>query len=146
MARQEIPAVRIWPMSDKIPGFRGRTIEDVQQRTFLRDLPKNGGRFTYRSAGLNARAGTIVLFQFAARIIASGVFVRDERFDRPTNGSAGVIHFEPKSFRVFNPIDAQTMRAAWPQFRNFGHVKQHLNPTRYAAFKRRLKNVESPAS
>ena len=54
MKVSEIPAVRIWPMSDKIPGFRGRSIEDVQQRTFLRDLRKNKGRFHYRSAGLNA--------------------------------------------------------------------------------------------
>ena len=139
-----IPSVRIWPMSDKIPGFRGRSIENVQQRTFLQDLPSCNGRFRYRAAGLNAPAGTIVLFQFAARIVATGVFIRDERFEKPSRGLNGMLHFEPKSFRTFDPIDAATMRLVWPQFKNFGHVKQYLNPTRYRAFARRLRNVESP--
>ena len=38
MAR-EVPAIRIWPMSDKIKGFRGRSIEDVQRNVFLGALP-----------------------------------------------------------------------------------------------------------
>jgi hypothetical protein len=140
----EVPAVRILPMSDKMRGFRGRSIQDVQKRCFLRDVPRNGGRFQYCSSGLNAGAGTIVLFQFQARIIASAVFVRDERFDRPVRGIAGVLHFEPASFRTFDPVDAETMRTVWPQFRNFGHVKQFLNPGRYPMFKRRLKNIATP--
>ena len=38
------------------------------------------------------------------------------------------------------------MRKVWPSFRAFGHVKQSLNPTLYSQFKRRLKNVKSPAT
>ena len=71
--RSEIPAVRIWPMSDKLAGFRGRSIEDVQARLFLGDLPKCGGRYRYPSSGLNTPPGAIVLFQFKARIIASAM-------------------------------------------------------------------------
>jgi len=145
--RSEIPAVRILPMSDQIEGFRGRTIEQVQQRYFMRGLPTHKGKYRYRSAGLNARAGTIVLFQFRARIIASAVFVRDEPFERQTGGAGragGVLYFEPASFRTFDPVDADAMRAVWPQFRNFGHVKQFLNPGRYTAFRRRLRNVTPP--
>lgn len=141
---REIPSVRLLPMSDQIDGFRGRTIEDVQQNIFLRDLPANGGQFAYRASGLNAPAGTVVLFQFQARIIASATFVRDERFERPTKGRGGVLHFAPASVQTFEPVDAETMRAVWTGFRAFGHVKQRLNPARYGAFRRRLKAVKPP--
>lgn len=141
---REIPAVRILPMSDKIDGFRGRGIENVQRTLFLRDLPAMNGRFSYPKAGLNAEAGTIVLFQYRARIIASATFMRDEKFDRPKRGCAGVLHFDPASIRTFGPVDADTMRQAWPSFRAFGHVRQHLHPMRYPLFKQRLKHVGRP--
>ena len=85
-----------------------------------------------------------MLFQFRARIIASGVFLRDEKFESPKRGYGGVMHFDPKSFRTFDPLDALAMRKVWPSFRAFGHVKQYLNPTLCSQFKRRLKNIASP--
>jgi hypothetical protein len=142
--RREIPAVRILPMSDKADGFRGRSIEDVQTGCFLRELPARNGRYRYPSGGLNAEPGTVVLFQYRARIIASAVFLRDEKFERPIGGYDGELHFDTQSFRTFDPLDAEAMRKVWPAFRSFGHVKQFLNPTRYAMFKRRLRNVASP--
>jgi hypothetical protein len=142
--RRDTPAVRIWPMSDKLEGFRGRSIEDVQRRLFLRDLPACNGRYRYPSSGLNAEPGTIVLFQYRARIIASAVFLRDEKYERPIGGYGGAIYVDVASIRTFDPIDVEAMRKAWPSFRAFGHVKQYLNPARYSMFKRRLKNVASP--
>ena len=132
-------------MSDKLLGFVGRTIEDVQAQCFLRDLPRMKGRFRYPSVGLDAQAGTIVLFQYRARIIASAVFLRDEKFDRPKRGCAGELHLDPESIRTFDPVDIETMRKAWPSFRAFGHVRQFLHPQRYAMFKKRLEHVKSPA-
>ncbi len=130
-------------MSDQLAGFVGRSIEDVQRRVFLRELPhKRNGRWPYQRTGLNAPLGTLVLFQFKARIVASAVFIRDEKFARPRRGCSGVLHFKPESFRIFDPLDVSDMRKVWPSFRAFGHVKQHLNPTRYAQFNRRLKNVQ----
>ena len=140
----DVPAVRIWPMSDKLEGFRGRSIEDVQGRLFLRELPKCKGRYRYPVAGLNADPGTIVLFQYKARIIASATFLRDEKFARPIDDCSGAIFVDVASIRTFDPIDLETMRKAWPSFRAFGHVKQYLNPARYPIFKRRLKHVASP--
>ena len=131
-------------MSDKIEGFRGRSIENVQSWLFLEYLPAHNGRFHYRSSGLDAAPGTVVLFQYRARIIATAVFLRDEKYDRPNRGCAGAFYFDVKTFRTFKPIDAETMRKIWPGFRAFGHVKQFLNPTRYPMFKRRLKRVASP--
>jgi hypothetical protein len=131
-------------MSDKLEGFRGRSIADVQARLFLRDLPRRNGRYRYPSAGLNAEPGTIVLFQYKARIIASATFLRDEKFARPVDGCSGAIYVEVASIRTFDPLDLAAMRRAWPSFRAFGHVKQYLNPARYPTFKRRLKNATSP--
>src|SRR5687768_9033184 len=111
-----IPAVRILPMSDQLAGFRGRSIEDVQRRCFLRDLPKMAGRWRYPRIGLSAEPGTVVLFQYRARIIASAVFLRDEKFDKPRGGYAGALWFEPKSVRTFDPVDGDAMRKAWPAF------------------------------
>jgi hypothetical protein len=142
--RREIPAFRILPMSDKADGFRGKTVEQVQRDCFLRDLPRAKGRYRYPSSGLNAAPGTIVLFQFQARIIASALFLRDEKFDRPRHRYAGQMHFDAASIRTFDPIDIDAMRKAWPGIRPFGHVKQFLNPAGFTAFKRRLKNVGSP--
>jgi hypothetical protein len=136
-----IPAVRIWPMSDKIHGFRGKSIAQVQADCFLRDLPKAGGAFSYRSAGLHSPAGTVVLFQFQARIVASAVLLRDERFSSPRAGRRGRLHFDAGSIRTFEPLDFAAMRRIWPGIRPFGHVKQVLNPTLYAKFRRRTKGV-----
>lgn len=133
----EIPAVRLLPMSDRERGFVGRSIAEVQRDCFLRDLPRAAGRWRYRRAGLLADAGTIVLFQFQARVVALATFLRDERDD-------ATLVFEPKSIRVFDPVDAPGMRGAWPTFRAFGHVKQRLNPMRYPDFRRRLKHVRQP--
>ena len=142
---REIPAIRIWPMSDKIAGFRGKTIERVQKEVFLKDLPKSGGRWRYRATGLNADPGTIILFQFKARIIASGVFLRDEKFETKIGGCTGAIYMDPASFRTFDPLDVADMRAIWPGFRGFGHAKQRLNPTLYGTLIRRLKHVAAPS-
>jgi hypothetical protein len=143
--RLEIPTIRILPMSDKTDGFRGRSIEQVQNHCFFRDLPAYSGRYRYPSAGLNAAPGTVVLFQFKARIIASVVFRSDEKFDRPIRGYSGALHFDVDSIRTFDPLDIDAMRKVWPGIGAFGHVKQFLNPALYPKFKRRLKHVESPS-
>jgi hypothetical protein len=131
-------------MSDKIEGFRGRTIEDVQSDIFLRKLPAMGGRYHYQSTGLSSDPGTLVLFQFQARIIASAIFARDEKFDPPQEDFGGILHFDPASFRTFHPLDIPAMRKICPAFRAFGHVKQFLNPTLYSKFNKHLKDVQTP--
>jgi hypothetical protein len=131
-------------MSDQRKGFAGLSIEQVQKKYFLRGLGRDG-RYSYPSSGLNADPGTVVLFQFKARIIASALFLRDEKFERPRGGAAGVVHYDPSSIRTFDALDVDAMRAIWAGFRAFGHAKRRLNPMLYGKFKRRLKNVREPA-
>ena len=102
----EIPAVRILPMSDKIAGFRGRSIEDVQTRTFLQRSGRNAEDFVTARPAWNAPPGTIVLFQFKAHIIASTIFLRDERHDKPIEKEyGGTMYFDVRSIRTFNPLN-----------------------------------------
>ena len=140
----EIPMIRILPMSDQLKGFHNLTIEQVQTQFFLHRLPAHKGQFHYPSAGLNAPPGSLILFQFQARIIATALFRRDEKFAHPTHGYAGILHFHPHSIRTFTPLDLDAMRKVWPSFRAFGHVNQYLNPTLYSTFKRRLKHIAAP--
>lgn len=129
-------------MSDKLPGFRDRSIEDVQAKLFLHDLVRSRGRYRYPRSGLNAEPGTIVLFQFKARVIASARFLRDEKFEQADrDGFGGAMFFDAASIEIFDPIDDATMRRAWAGFRRFGHVKQALNPTCFAMFRRVRKHV-----
>ena len=129
-------------MSDREPGFVGKSIEWVQREIFLRDLPARGGRFRYRASGLSAPAGTVVLFQYRARIIAMAEFVRDQKFQRARRGHGGELCLEAGSIRTFEPIDGAGMRRVWAGFGRFGHVKQRLNAACYPAFRRRLRGIK----
>jgi len=144
--RNRIPAVRILPMSAKEKSFRGRSVEDVQLGFFLEELPfpPKNGRYRYPTAGLNADPGTVVLFQYTGAIIASATLSHSERFDEPENGYRGALWFDVNSIRTFAPVGRETLRKIWPEFRNFGHVKQYLNPAKYPAFKKQLVDVTAP--
>ncbi|MGC4032791.1 MAG: hypothetical protein QM754_13870 [Tepidisphaeraceae bacterium] len=137
----EVIAVRILPMSDRLPGFVGKTVEQVQRDFFHGRLVKAKGLFRYPKNGLAAEHGAAVLFQFKAQIIATAMFVRDEKYERPTDGFAGAMHFDVSSIRTFEPWDADAVRSVWPGFRGFGHVKQRLNPGNWPAFTKRMAAV-----
>jgi hypothetical protein len=141
-----IPAVRILPMSSRQKGFRGRTVEDVQAGFFLEELPfpPKSGRFRYPTSGLNAEPGTVVLFQYEGKIIASAVFERNERFARPEGSYRGAMWFDVESIRIFEPVGPEKLRSIWPEFQRLGHAKQDLDPVFYPAFEEQLVGVEEP--
>jgi hypothetical protein len=145
---KKIPAIRILPMSPNQKSFCGRSIAEVQHWFFLTELPspQQNGRYRYPTSGLNTERGTVVLFQFQGRIIASAVFVETERFDMPEDSYKGALWFDPGSIRTFQPVGPNEVRAIWPEFRNFGHVKQYLDPKRYRAFEKQLIDLRTPAS
>lgn len=136
--------VQLLPMSTDV--FPWRAVEDVQQRFFLDDLarfPRNG-RYEFRTSGLSAEAGKVVLFQFDRRIIASAEFVGAERFAEPEDGHAGALYFDPGSVRVFDPVGADVLAEVWPdQFPGFGQARTRLDGDRYPRFVARLSNVRA---
>lgn len=140
------PPIRILPMSPE--EFPGRTIEEVQSEFFLTELPfQKGGEYDYRTSGLDAAPGTIVLFQFNKRVIASAVFKQSERFDQPKDGIyRGALHFDIDSIRVFNPVGPDLLHDLWPaEFNGFGNAKSQLNAEAFPEFERRLTGIDAPA-
>jgi hypothetical protein len=143
------PAVRILPMDSKdTPGFVGRSIQEIQQQFFLHELArpqKPAGKYCYRKAGLRAEPGTVVLFQFAGKIVASAVLASVERFETAEmGGHEGAYHFDVNSIRVFDPVGRAVVSKIWPQVTRLGQAKWSLDPKRYVAFERYLTGVETP--
>ena len=147
---QSPPAIRILPMDSKAtPGFVGASIEDVQRLFFLNALVVQPvpGRFHYCKSGLRAEPGTVVLFQFQGRIIASAILVGIERFETPEpGGHVGAYLFDVESIRVFDPVDAATLGKVWPNVSRLGQAKWDLDPKGYAKFERMLTGVETANS
>ena len=141
------PAVRILPMS--LVEFKDEgcyTVKDVQKKYFLDDLPfKQYGCYHYKTRGLRAPRGTVVLFQCESNIIASAVLERSEVFEQPYEGRyKGGLYFDVSSIRVFSPIDADEIKRIWPTFKSFGNVPQQLDVNSYATFEQKLTGIEMP--
>src|SRR5262245_42050120 len=142
------PAVRILPMDSKEQlGFVGASIPEVQQQFFLNSLMRSvspPGRFHFHKNGLRAEPGTVVLFQFSGKIIASAVLTSVERFSEGEHGRlGGALQFDANSIRVFDPVDVATIRRIWPQVSRLGQAKWSLDPEFYEEFERQLTSVES---
>jgi hypothetical protein len=130
-------------------GVGETTLEGVQSRFFLQKLPskRRDGRYLYRTSGLDAEPGTIILFQCDSRIIASAVLKDSERFDQPERGYNGSLYLDVASIRVFDPVGPALMRDVWPEeFKRFSHSKLKLNARAYPEFERRLKGIRSPTN
>jgi hypothetical protein len=135
--------------SKEEPGFKGCSALDVQHQYFLNELvraERPPGKYYYHKSGLKAEPGTVVLFQYAGKIIASAVLKAVERFDKTEHGAYnGALHFDVNTIRVFDPVGAEIVVKIWPQVKRLGQAKWSLDPKRYAAFERELTGVERPS-
>lgn len=146
-------AVRVLPMSSKDPDFnlgpgRPKSAEQAQRDFFLHDLPtkKRPGEYLFPSHALNAEPGTMVLFQYRGRIIASAILQDIKRFDEPIKDKGefycGAFYFDVHSIRVFDPVDSDRMKEIWPQeFKRFCQAPLDLDPKRYPLFAQGLAGV-----
>jgi len=126
--------------------FRGKSAEQVQTDFFLRDLPSGprSGRYAFKKAGLAARGGTVVLFQYDNRIIASAALDRVERLKRPKGEYHGNLYFKVESIRVFEPVGVDRVNEIWPIVKRFNRAKWRLDPSRYPEFERGLAGIQQP--
>lgn len=137
------PAVRILPM-DSREEFPDWSIERLQLDFFLKDLPFRSDGYLYRSAGLQARPGTIVLFQFCGKIIASAALREVEPFEKPRDETyKGSLHFDPSSIQVFDPVGKDVLTRVWPRVKSLNRVKWSLEPVAYAEFERELTHIQT---
>jgi hypothetical protein len=135
--------VRILPMSKK--EFSGQTYKEVQLQFFLSDLPTRPGcYYKFRKNGLNAETGTIVLFQYDNRLIASATLNRREIFDTPDGEHHGALYFEANSIRIFDPVDSKTVKTIWPdEFKKFNQSMARLSAEPFPQFERQLTGVKT---
>jgi hypothetical protein len=134
-------SIRILPMSSE--EFKGQTYNDVQSKFFLSELPfDNCGCYKFRKRGLDAENGTVVLFQFNARIIASALFDRREDFSKPDKQYCGALYFNVNSIRTFDPVEKELMQEIWPQFKGFSNAMRELNVDFFELFEKKLTGVK----
>jgi hypothetical protein len=69
------------------------------------------------------------------------VLIASDRFTRPDQGYWGWLQFDPKSIRVFDPVDETSMQQVWPDFPGFSRVRQELPVDGYPAFERYLTGI-----
>ena len=98
--------IRILPMSKK--EFNDKSIEWLQG-WFMEEL-KNArkGLYRYKTRGLKTSTGSLILFQYRGKIIASAVFLNSKRYEKAYIESKtkynGFFEFDPNSITVFRPI------------------------------------------
>lgn len=160
------PMIRILPMDRKFE-FEDMEIKEVQSEFFLEELPSREdeygkGRFRFKKSGMKAEPGTIVLFQYDGKIIASAEItdiIKYEKLqvDENNEGYNGAYYFDPDKINVFEPLDNDDIKSIWgeqgfidsggkehPGFKGFHQTKWFLDPQKYPEFCERLENVQTP--
>ncbi len=137
--------VRILPMSSE--EFQGQSHEKVQSQYFLGELPsRQGGQYYFRTKGLDANKGDIVLFQYEKKIIARADYVRRERFDIPVGPYHGALYFDICSIRVFDPVGPEGLLNVWPnEFAGFSNVMAPLDSQFLPKFEQQLTSIRAPS-
>lgn len=119
--------VRILPMS--VNASYDWSIQEQQENYFLSELSgKLKGKYDCKKL-LNAAPGTPVLFQYRNHIIASARLTGGAKLPQPTRyGYTHAMTFDPASICVFEPINADQMKAIWPdEFKTFSQATKKLS-------------------
>jgi hypothetical protein len=137
--------VQVLPMNSKRDFRDYDDLKDVQTTWFLKEMAvEEKGRYWYRKQGLKEEPGKIVLFQYEGQIIASARLNEVKRFAKAQGPYCGVLCFDPKSIKIFDPVDDEGIRRVWRSFRRFGQRKQYLRPAKnYRIFDLALTGVRS---
>jgi len=139
--------IRILPM-DKEYEFSGDSVENVQEKFFLTELPSRNddigqGKYCYKTNGMNIdKQTTLVLFQYENKIIASARLYDITKFDEPEDVYYGAFYFEPTSIQVFKAISNEEINNIFQCKKKFGQVKHYLDTTYLDTFMSKLLNTK----
>jgi len=139
--------VRILPM-DKANEHGDREIEEIQNDFFMKDLPSRfdnigRGKYCYKKLGMKAKKGTTVLFQYDNFIIAMATIENIKKFDSNQDGYYGAYYFEPKSIKIFKPINNFEINKIFKTNKKFSNVKHILDGNMLNDFIESLQNVQN---
>ncbi|GEM_PF-901949 len=129
--------IRILPMSEKDPEFIGKSIEEVQNG-FVSSLTDRNYNF---KKGMDSDPGTLVLFQYRARIIAMAILESKTYYENINDyGYKGFYRFIPESVATFIPLTNKEIKSIWPRFKGFNQSLQKLEFEQYKLFQDFLLN------
>ncbi|WP_416144634.1 HNH endonuclease [Planococcus koreensis] len=132
---EEVPDIRLLPMSKNDLAFIGKSIEEVQD-WFKFYLPGNKYQFKRK---MTAPKGTLVLFQFRGRLIASALLKKTVSYDEVNEfGYSGYYKFSKSSIFTFDPLDIKDVQKIWSGMKGFNQSHQTLDATQYPALKQLL--------
>ncbi|HSP22771.1 MAG TPA: HNH endonuclease [Planococcus sp. (in: firmicutes)] len=132
---EEVPDIRLLPMSKNDLAFIGKSIEEVQD-WFRFYLPGNTYQFKRK---MTAPKGTLVLFQFQGRLIASALLKKTVSYDEVNEfGYSGYYKFSKRSIFTFDPLDIKDVQKIWSGMKGFHQSHQKLDAAQYPALKQLL--------
>ena len=132
---QEVTDIRLLPMSKNDLAFAGKSIEEVQD-WFKFYLPGNIYQFKRK---MTAPKGTLVLFQFQGRLIASALLKKTVSYDEVNEfGYGGYYKFSKSSIFTFDPLDIKDVQKIWSNVKGFNQSQQTLDAAQYPALKQLL--------
>lgn len=92
---------------------------------------KKKGKYLFRSSGMNASKGALVLFQIDNKVIASANLVQVKKYKEPVDGVyKGAYYFDINTIKVFEPIVAKELSEIDESFVAFSQSKQKLDSSK----------------
>ncbi len=141
--QRQLSEVQILPMSaaesDEL------AITEVQEEYFLNQLPfqRKGSYRCYTT--ITAPPGSLVLFQYAGKIIATARLIGKGRLrKRDVDGYSRELLFDPASIRIFEPIEAVVISRIWRKVRQLDQTRWKLDPRRLPVFEQYVRHVRVP--
>lgn len=112
----EIPEIRFLPMSKK---DEFKTYEEAVE--FLsEEMVRRGGIYKYRTSNLKCKEGSLVLFQYDGKLIASASFLENVKYKESNDVNKGYFLFDVGSIRIFKePITSDEFSYIDSSFKNF---------------------------
>ncbi|NFE75186.1 hypothetical protein FDC27_12775 [Clostridium botulinum] len=115
--------IRILPMDTK--EFEERGVGVVQQEFFINDLPNRiQCEYHYKTSGLSTSDGSLVLFQYDNKIIASAIFKESVKYKHLSNEKyKGHLSFYKDTIKILQPISLKQIQELDSDVRKFSNVK-----------------------
>jgi hypothetical protein len=137
-----------WSYGEVQAKFFLGTTDDEGEPNLLR--LSHPGRYLYGKKGLveeKTPPGTLVLFRYKSKIIASAILSWIERFP-DAKENKGAFWFAPESIRIFKPMQAADILWAWPEVSRDEVLSQGpaelIPPANWLRFSSLLRGVAAP--
>ena len=130
-----------------LPSDKGTFPTEQEYKLFIQNtVLSRGGYYYFPSSMMKCPENTLVLFQYAGMIRATGVLIdlaKEKKIDERGVEYAGYYKFDVDTVRYLaNPISKEQLKSVYPEFRGFNQTK-HIIPLDYLlALKSLLQDID----